>query len=219
MEETGYRKLHRKIVITSLCFAMIPLLVVGFGMHMGFSRVYEERVLEDLRSMTENRRNAIDLFIEERLSQLTTLAYTQSFDQLKNEEYLNRVFTVMQMRSKYYVDLGIIDREGNHVAYVGPYELKGVNYSNAEWFHETMVRGFYISDVFTGFRNFPHFIIAIMRREGDRVWILRATIDSDIFEGMVKDAQTGQKGDAFVVNRFNVLQTTPRFGGQLLGKS
>jgi two-component system NtrC family sensor kinase len=81
-----------------------------------------------------------------------------------------------------------------------------------------MIRGFYISDVFKGFRNFPHIIIAIMKRDGDRSWILRVTIDADVFEGMVKAAQTGLKGDAFVVNRSNVLQTTPRFGGQLLGK-
>ena len=32
-----------------------------------------------------------------------------------------------------------------------------------------------------GFRHFPHFIIAVTRREGDRTWILRATIDSEIF--------------------------------------
>ncbi|MGA2401007.1 MAG: ATP-binding protein, partial [Syntrophobacteraceae bacterium] len=166
----------------------------------------------------ENRRNAIDLFLEERLSQLNTLVYTHSLDQLKDEEYLNRVFTLLQMRSKSYVDVGIIDRDGNHVAYIGPYQLKGVNYSNEEWFHETMLRGFYISDVFTGFRKFPHFIIAIMRREGDRSWILRATIDTDIFDGMVKAAQLGPKGDAFVVNRYNVLQTSPRFGGELLSK-
>ncbi|MGC9965930.1 MAG: ATP-binding protein [Syntrophobacteraceae bacterium] len=219
MEEIGgYKKLRRKIVITTLCFAMIPLLVVGFEMYRGFAGVYETRVMEDLRRMAENRRYAIDLFLEERLSQLSTLVYTQSFDQLKDEEYLNRVFTLLQMRSKSYVDVGIIDREGNHVAYIGPYQLKGVNYSNEEWFHETMRRGYYISDVFAGFRNFPHFIIAIMRREGDRSWILRATIDTDIFEAMVRAAQTGQKGDAFVVNRNNVLQTTPRFGGELLSK-
>jgi two-component system NtrC family sensor kinase len=137
---------------------------------------------------------------------------------LKDEEHLNRVFTLLQMRSKSYIDVGIIDGDGNHVAYIGPYWLKGVNYSNEEWFHDTMLRGFCISDVFTGFRNIPHFIIAIMKREGDQSWILRVTIDTDIFEGMVKAAQTGQKGDAFLVNRLNVLQTTPRFGGQLLSK-
>jgi two-component system NtrC family sensor kinase len=214
----GYRKLHRRIVITTLCFAMLPLLVVGVGMYMGFAGVYKTRVMEDVRRMSENRRNTIDLFLEERMSQLSTLVYTQSFDQLKDEDYLNRVFTLIQMRSKSFVDLGIIDREGNHVAYIGPYQLKGMNYSNEEWFHETMRRGYYISDVFMGFRNFPHFVIAIMRREGDRSWILRATIDTDIFDAMVKAAQTGQKGDAFVLNRDNILQTTPRFGGELLSR-
>ena len=80
------------------------------------------------------------------------------------------------------------------------------------------MRGFYISDVFTGFRKFPHFIIAVMRREGDRSWILRATIDTEIFDSMVKAAQVGQKGDAFVLNKNGVLQTPPRFDGELLQK-
>ena len=54
------------------------------------------------------------------------------------------------------------------MAYVGPYQLRGLNYRNEEWFHETMLRGVYVSDVFMGFRKFPHLIIAIMRREGDQ---------------------------------------------------
>lgn len=216
---SSYTKLHRKIVATSLCFALIPLLVAGFGIYSHFATIYKAKVLESLKTLAENRKNAIDLFLDERVSQLNTLIYTQSFDQLKDEDYLNRVFTLLQMHSKSYVDVGIIDREGNHVAYVGPYQLKGLNYKHEEWFNETMLRGVYVSDVFMGFRKFPHFIIAIMRREGDRSWILRATINTDIFDSMVKAAQVGRKGDAFVVNTENILQTTPRFGGELLNKA
>ena len=40
-----------------------------------------------------------------------------------------------------------------------------------------------------------------MRRQENQTWILRATIDTEIFDGMVKAAQLGQRGDAFVVNR------------------
>ncbi|MHC1729821.1 MAG: ATP-binding protein [Syntrophobacteraceae bacterium] len=215
-DNSSYKKLHRKIVITTLCFALIPLLVASLGIHFEFAAIYKAKVMESVRTLAENRRNSIDLFLDERVSQLNTLIYTHSFDQLKEEEYLNRVFTLLQLRSKSYVDVGIIDRDGNHVAYVGPYQLKGLNYKNEEWFQETMLRGTYISDVFTGFRKFPHFIIAVMRREGDRSWILRATIDTDIFDTMVRAAQVGRKGDAFVLNGHNVLQTTPRFGGELL---
>jgi len=217
-DPSSYVKLHRRIVITTLCFALIPLFVACFGIYYQFSDIYKARTTESLRSRAENRKGSIDLFLDERVSQLGTLVYTQSYEQLKDENYLNQVFSILQLRSRSYIDIGIIDNDGNHVAYVGPYQLKGLNYKNEEWFHETMLRGTYISDVFTGFRKFPHFIIAIMRREGDRSWIFRATIDTDIFDGLVRAAQIGQRGDAFVVNRQNILQTTPRLGGELLSK-
>ena len=216
MEEQSYKKLRWRIIATTLSFSLIPLIALGLSMYYQFSVSYTAKIFETLRSLAENRRNAIDLFLDERVSQLYTLAYTHAFNQLKDEDYLNKVFTLMQTRSKSYVDLGIIDRDGYYASYVGPYELKGLNYKNEEWFQEVMLRGFYISDVFTGFRKFPHFILAVMRREGDRNWILRATVDTELFDSMVKAAQVGQKGDAYVLNKYGVLQTPPRFGGELL---
>jgi two-component system, NtrC family, sensor kinase len=219
MEDPGFSRLQRRIVATTLCFSLLPLFVVGFAIYSQFSSSYRATVEESIRNLAENRRNAIDLFLDERLSQLNTLVYTQSYSWLADEDYLNKVFTLLQMRAKSFIDIGIIDSEGNHLAYVGPYQLRGVNYKNEEWFQEVMLRGVFVSDVFMGFRKYPHFIIAIMRREKEQVWILRATIDTDIFEGMVKAAQVGQKGDAFVINRAGLLQTTPRFGGELLSKA
>lgn len=218
MEEYGYQKLRWRIIATTLSFSLIPLFALGLSMYYQFSVSYTAKIFETLRSLAENRRNALDLFLDERVSQLYTLAYTHTFNQLKEEDYLNRVFTLMQTRSKSYVDLGVIDRDGYYASYVGPYELKGLNYKNEEWFQEVMLRGTYISDVFTGFRKYPHFILAVMRREGDRNWILRATVDTEIFDSMVKAAQVGQKGDAYVLNKDGILQTPPRFGGQLLEK-
>jgi two-component system, NtrC family, sensor kinase len=217
MEERGIEKLRWKIIATTLCFSLIPLFALGFTIYYQFSVSYTAKIMDSLRTLVENRRNAIDLFLDERVSQLVTLANTQTYAQLSDKEYLDRVFTLMQSRSRSFVDLGIIDQNGDHVAYSGPYQLKGVNYRNEEWFHEVMLRGVYVSDVFMGFRKFPHFIIAVMRREGDRHWILRATIDTNIFDALVKEAQVGEKGDAFVINKERVLQTTPRFGGQVLG--
>jgi two-component system NtrC family sensor kinase len=217
MEERGIQKLRWKIIATTLCFSLIPLFALGFTIYYQFSVSYTAKIMDSMRTLVENRRNAIDLFLDERVSQLFTLANTQTFAQLSDKDYLEQVSTLMQSRSKSFVDLGIIDQDGDHVAYSGPYQLKGVNYRNEEWFHEVMLRGVYVSDVFMGFRKFPHFIIAVMRREGDRRWILRATIDTHIFDALVREAQVGEKGDAFVINKERVLQTTPRFGGQLLG--
>jgi two-component system, NtrC family, sensor kinase len=217
MEEREIHKLRWKIILTTLCFSLIPLFVLGFTIYYQFSISYTAKIMDSMRTLVENRRNAIDLFLDERVSQLTTLANIQTFSQLSDKDYLDRVFTLMQSRSKSFIDLGIIDQDGDHIAYSGPYQLKGINYRNEEWFHEVMLRGVYVSDVFMGFRKFPHFIIAVMRREGDNRWVLRATIDTNIFDALVREAQVGEKGDAFVINKERVLQTTPRFGGQVLG--
>lgn len=218
MEKIYYKKLHWNIITTIIAFSMIPLVVLGAVIYQQFSASYTANILESLRTLAENRRASLDLFLEERVAQLTTLAGTHSLEKLKDEDYLHKVFNIIQARSRSYIDLGVIDDNGDHLAYVGPYHsiLKGVNYRNEEWFSAVMASGVHISDVFTGFRKIPHFIIAVMMREKGRNWILRATIDSDIVENIVRAAWIGKRGDAFIVNRQNILQTSPRFCGKLL---
>lgn len=139
MEEKGYGRLRLKIIVTTLCFSLIPLFVLGASLYYQFHISYKSKIIENLKTLSENRRDAIDLFFDERISQLTTLAHTLSFDQLSHEDYLDEIFRLIQMRSKSYVDLGVIDQVGNHVAYVGPYNLKEVNYKDEEWFHAVML--------------------------------------------------------------------------------
>jgi two-component system NtrC family sensor kinase len=218
MEAKQYKKLWWNIILATLSFSVIPLFILGGVIYHQFSVSYSAKIKENMKTLVENRCSSIDLFFDERLSQLTSLANTHSLEQLQNEDYLHRVFNIIQTRSKSFLDIGVIDQEGNHLAYVGPYYniLKAVNYKNEDWFHAVMSTGVYISDVFMGFRKIPHFIIAVLVREKNQSWILRATLDSDIIENIVRAAWIGKKGDAFIVNRSNILQTAPRFSGQVL---
>ncbi|MDO9531734.1 MAG: ATP-binding protein, partial [Deltaproteobacteria bacterium] len=197
---------------------VVPLFILGGVIYHQFSVSYTAKIKDNMKTLAENRAGSVDLFLDERISQLTGLANTHSLEQLKDEDYLNKVFSIIQTRSKSFLDLGVIDQEGNHLAYVGPYYnlLKKVNYHDEKWFHEVMATGVYVSDVFLGFRKIPHFIIAVMVREKNNIWILRATIDSDIIDNIVRAAWIDKKGDAFIINRENVLQTMPRFGGKVM---
>ena len=218
MEAAHYKKLWWDIILATLGFSVVPLFILGGVIYHQFSVSYTAKIMDNMKTLAENRASSIDLFLEERISQLTGLANTHSVQQLQNEEYLSKVFNIIQTRSKSFLDLGIIDEDGNHLAYVGPYykTLKKVNYKDAAWFHEVIATGVHVSDVFLGFRKVPHFIIAVMVREKNRSWILRATIDADIIDNIVRAAWIGKKGDAFIINRENVLQTTPRFGGKVM---
>jgi two-component system NtrC family sensor kinase len=201
----------------TLFFALIPLFALGATIYYLFDTAYKNKNFEGLSILAETRRSALQLFFDERISQLTTIANAHSLTDLRDETNLKRVFDVMQSRSKSFIDLGVIDDEGNHLAYVGPHydQLKGVNYAHEEWFQAVRTSGVYISDIFLGFRKIPHFIIAVTRLENNKTWILRATINSEIIEGIVKEGIVGRKGDGFIVNRDNLLQTTSRFSGQL----
>jgi two-component system NtrC family sensor kinase len=218
MEYKQYRQFRWQITLTKILFSIIPLFILAAALYYHFSVSYTDKVMERLRTLAGNRQASLDLFLDERISQLITLAYTSNHAELRDEEYLGKALQVMQSRSRSYIDLGVIDQNGDHLNYVGPYQsvLRGVNYRHEPWFDAVLNSGTYVSDVFLGFRKVPHFIIAVVVREKGQNLILRATIDSDVIDNIVHAAWTGTSGDAYLINRENLLQTKPRFGGNLL---
>lgn len=218
MKKRNYRKLWWQHFLAIICFSVIPILFVNFSLYMIFDRIYTDKVTESLHSTAENRSDAIALFISERIAQLFTIANTSTFEKMTDEDNLNRIFNIMHARSDSYMDIGIIDHEGNHVAYVGPYYnvLKSVNYKNEDWFIATQANGIYLSDIFLGFRQTPHFIIAVLVREKNISWIVRVTINLKNIDDIVQKAWRNRESDAFLINTQNILQTKPRFGKDVL---
>jgi len=103
------------------------------------------------------------------------------------------------------------------VNYAGPYSFLGKDYSQQSWFHEVLVSGCHISDVFMGYRKFPHIAIAIQNlSEADQCWILRATIDTKKFDAIIATMELDPQSDAFLINKEGILQTDSRLYGKIL---
>jgi len=219
MKELLYRNLQRKIITLILIVSFAPLITLGATLYYQFENTYRQNIDEQIRYRAQAQAEAVDLFLKERTAILNTMADTHIFEEMVDEGNLSRMFEVMNSRAGAFVDLGVIDNEGWHQAYEGPYDLKGRNYLGQPWFDEVMSKGVYKSDVYMGYRNMPHFIIAVRRHENRNPWILRATIDPDILEGIVRSAQIGKTGDAFLINRDGVYQTLPRLHGIVLSQS
>jgi len=211
-----YSKLQWKIIVLTLLVTFTPLLLLGVIIYRQFADMYTEKIKEQIRFRAESRADAVDLFLTERTAILGVIADTDSLLAMNEETDLAHKLTIMNQRAGAFVDLGIIDQNGQQTAYVGPYNLKGKNYYEQPWFGQVMSKGVYISDVYLGFRQAPHFIIAVRRQEQQKNWILRATIDPDIFSRIVQVGHIGKTGDAFLVNREGLLQTKPRFTGNIL---
>lgn len=213
-----YNRLRNVIVATTLCFAILPMLVVGLVIPMQFTGLYHDKTVREVENVARSKGRTIDIFLEERTTQLRTLAGIFTFEDVSSPGKLQAILRTIKASSQSYVDLGVIDMEGAHVAYAGSYDIRDVNYKNEPWFEQVKRKGVFISDVFLGFRQFPHIIIAVMREEGHRSWILRATIDSAVFTSIVQASRLSSGGDAFVVNRDGYLQTESQLAGHLMDK-
>jgi two-component system NtrC family sensor kinase len=219
MRNAIYISLKRKITALTLLVSLTPLVVLGAVIYIQFSGMYRDKIKEQIYYRARTQAEAVDLFLKERTAILAAMAETNPFNQIIQEKSLSAIFSVMNQKAGAFVDLGVIDNGGRHISYIGPYDLAGLNYYQQQWFGEAMTKGLHISDVYTGFRQIPHFIIAVRRQENQFSWILRATIDSEAFGAIVKAAQTGRSGDAYIINSEGIFQTAPRFNGAVMEKS
>jgi two-component system NtrC family sensor kinase len=214
-----FRRLFNSIVVALLAASFIPLLVIGGGMYYHTVSILEQKTLSALDAEISEHREAIDQFLTERAIDLKNLSSILEFDYLTAPGNLKKMFDTLQQQLPCFTDIGVIDDEGRHRAYIGPYDLISKNYKDSPWFKMIAQKDLYISDVFQGFRKEPHFIIAVKRKTTEGFWILRATVDTEYFERLVTEILSKRDGDAYVVNGDGIFQTTPRWGGKIMGQS
>lgn len=213
-----YATLRRILLASTIVGPLIPfVLVLAIG-YTYFKNATETSTVLHMKRIALDHGQMIDSFLRERKADLTSIADIHSFESLRRPEFLQTTLMLLQKTSNAFLDLGVFDQDGLHVAYVGPYQLTGRNYSDADWFKAVLKNGFYISDVFLGYRRIPHFIIALTRKEGDRSWVLRATIDTDLFNQLVKKVKIGQTGEAYLLNSQGYFQTERRGESRLMEK-
>ena len=214
----GYRAIYRRLLVTLLLMALTPLAALGLFCLDRLSVIYDEKITAGIEAVISSKHRALDTFMVERIAQVKNLAFTHPYADLSNPARLSEIFSVLQSNSRSFVDLGIIGMDGRHVSYVGPFDLRDANYSEAPWFAEVLRKGMYVSDVFMGYRHVPHFIIAVMRHEGGRSYIMRATIDMDAIDALLRRIYSGPHSDAFIVSNSGVLQTGSRYYGSIMGQ-
>jgi two-component system NtrC family sensor kinase len=202
--------LNRNIILIIIIVSVIPLALVSSTIYYQFRASYHEKVYDHLRELVHSHSQNIDYFLQEKLSDIRFLTDSCGWEKLTDEPFLQERLAVLQKDfGQDFVDLGVINRHGEQIAYAGPFKLGKADYSDAEWFRKSIQSEYFISDVFLGLRGLPHFIIAVRNNRGDSHWILRATIDFVAFTTLVENIRLGQTGFAFILNSMGELQTTP----------
>jgi two-component system NtrC family sensor kinase len=192
-EKDRYTGMRRMIFFCMILVPVIPFIaVLGIG-YYHFKTSLETSTLATMNRIVEDHRQMIDGFLRERRGDLGFILNTNSYADLTDPERFYNLFTQLQRYSNAFVDLGVFDQDGIHVMYQGPYRLVGIDYGKEEWFRHVLQEGYYISDIFLGFRRIPHFVIALKREESGKTWVIRATIDTHVFNELVEKVRTFPK--------------------------
>jgi len=207
---SSYDRLTRNIVLTVITVSLAPLILVGGVIFDQFRSIYSEKVYSHLSEVVDKHTTNIDAFLGDKQHEIQYLNTAYSYEQLVSGDFLARTLRGMQLQyGRIFVDLGVIDADGRQVAYAGPFDLLGADYSDADWYRESRGRDASVSDVFEGLRQSPHFIITINNVTGGRSWTLRATVDFLAFSHMVENIRIGETGFAYILNDKGVFQTKP----------
>ncbi|MBW1765837.1 MAG: two-component sensor histidine kinase [Deltaproteobacteria bacterium] len=214
-----FRRLWYGVILLTSAVALFPLIFLAVIDYKATQHDIESEILLRTSRLVSNTRRTISYFLEERKSALDFVVHDNSFEKCANPDRLDGILSNLKNAFGGFKDIGLIGPLGLQRFYVGPYNLKGKDYSDQEWYQQVVERGEYISDVFLGFRHVPHLIIAIKyTSESGSYCVLRATLDTEQFNDILSHLEMAGQGDAFVINHQGILQTPSRFHGKVFQK-
>ncbi len=210
-----YSTITKRLLIIFFLLSVLPIASVGLGTKVKIEQNNIIKLNEIASNTIEHRAEVVSLFLKDKTDLLKMFVSLYSEEFFFQPDNLDKLFLAVAPKGD-IVDLQVIDATGMQHAYVGPYRtmIEGKKYHTAPWFQETLISGVHTSDVFTGFRNVPHFVIAVT--DPLKRYVLRATINSSIFNSLLLSAQLGPGGDAFIVNRTGEFQTPSLQGNDSL---
>ncbi len=215
----NFRQLWRSRIIILLCVALTPLICLAIFTFLVTKHDTEREIHLRTIRLASNAKRTISFFFEERQAALDFIVRSNSFDQINDNSQLTNILQSLKDSIGGFTDLGIIDATGRQLQYVGPYNLQDVNYSSEEWFKEVSVRNYYISDVYLGFREVPHLIIAVKHTlPNGLTYVLRATLETKRFNEIISNLNLSGTEDAFLLNKQGIIQTPSRSHGKITEK-
>jgi len=214
-----FRRLWNTTVLTLLAAAFIPFFFIGAVIYTYTTVLLKQQTLAMLENAVQQQKTAIDQFFDARIQALQLISGNLSAERLSQPDVLTGVLQSLSTRAPYFVDLSIIDHHGRHLAYTGPFDLMSRNYQNSDWYMRIMTRKVFVSDLFLGFRNIPHAVIAVKSAPDQGGWILRGTLNAAYVDAIAGRIAQVQKGDAFLINKNGIYQTTPKKEGGIMTSS
>jgi two-component system NtrC family sensor kinase len=201
-----YNAITRRLLIAFFCLSIVPVIAFAWFLKDAVEDTNVIKIRELATSTIEHRREVINMFLDDKIAMLNMLVALHDREFFQHKGNVEQLFRATSATGD-LVDMQVIDASGVQLSYIGPYRemIEGKNYRESPWFKETLLSGVHVSDVFSGYRNVPHFVVAVT--DPLKSFVLRATINSSIFNSLLHSSQLGPRSDAFIINQAGAFQT------------
>jgi two-component system NtrC family sensor kinase len=218
-----YREHKRRQIVRLLFTYLGPLIVLVIFFSLQYSALVSESRKLHLTAIAENQSNTLNLFLSERIVNLDNLIDDPRFQHPPASSDLQTFLTRLKRNSRSFVDAGYFDSVGVQAAYAGPYpSLEKRNYSSEAWYTDLKSNdeNYVITDIYLGFRQVPHFTIAVSRIINGQFVVLRATLDPGIIYEYMRSLEGAGEVFISIVNKDGYYQlVTPHIGTPLESSS
>lgn len=221
-DEAHYKTIFKK-QFTRLFFTYIlPLIFLIVFSHFEYKNIISEIEKLHLKLIAVSQAQMLDLFLRERIVNLINLIDNPQIEIPPSEKVFNSYLLKLKKDSEAFVDLGYFDSTGIQKQYTGPLPiLLNKDYSNEKWFKnlKSSNNRYVITDIYLGFRNKPHFTIAVKRQINENIAVFRATLDPGKIYEYIHSALASKDVITSIINSNGYFQLTHHKLGNLLEKS
>ena len=167
----NYRRIWKWSVFLTGAVALVPLIFITLVDYTVTERAFESEFRLRAARVVSNTQRAIGFFLSERRAALDFIVGDNGSDALSDPVRLAAILSGLQKSfGGGFVDLGVIGDNGEQKTYVGDFELQNKDYHAQTWFRQVIDHGVYVSDVFLGYRQVPHLVIAVNRDSRARIF-------------------------------------------------
>ena len=218
VNENKYHRLRVTLFVAMIFIALGPMLLIATLSYKNYVNLLQA----EERDQLEWRLDGASRSFSSVINNITSLTMFASLDgkytTLISNDNLDELLFIIKQQFPFVTDLEVIDQDGIQQAYSGPYDLVDQDYSKEVWLQEGFRKGKYISSVYLGHRQVPHFTIVVSNRDPQarKQWFLRATIDAGALQQIITTVKTKPSDDLFLVDDMGFLQTASTTFGDAL---
>jgi two-component system NtrC family sensor kinase len=198
-----FRQLRLRLRIGLLGAFIVPLAALSLYFHFQFQITLIATAKMNLITISESQRNTIDLFLQERVVNIFSLYHSKEFSIAPTRQTMENYLQNLRRVSDAFIDVGFLNASGIQIGYAGPFpNLQNKAYGNEKWFLALLEqdRDYFISDIYLGFRNKPHFTIAVRQMIDGQFYAMRSTLDPDKFYMFLRTIKHGKGVESALIN-------------------